>query len=115
MNGNFSLGFIPKQENKRIQRVYSQKPTKVALFTNVRDENHMHEWIQHHFLLGFDDIYIFDHMSKIPVKKQCNNLHVKTSNNLFISNCYWKNPVKLPLMQHAVNISKKKIMIGYYI
>ena len=40
---------------------------KVALFTNARDELHIKEWAAHHLLIGFDQIIIFDHKSKIPL------------------------------------------------
>lgn len=38
------------------------------LFTNVRDETHIIEWIAHHQNIGFTHIFIFDHLSKIPVE-----------------------------------------------
>lgn len=40
---------------------------KIMLFTNARDEKNINEWISHHFLLGFDKIFIFDHLSVIPI------------------------------------------------
>jgi len=44
-----------------------KKVGKVILFTNARDELCIKEWIAHHLLLGFNLIYIFDHMSKNPL------------------------------------------------
>ena len=41
---------------------------KVALFTNARDEDNILEWVVHHIGLGFDHIYIIDHLSEIPLK-----------------------------------------------
>lgn len=41
---------------------------KTILFTNVRDESHILEWIVHHFNLGFTRIHVFDHLSIKPVK-----------------------------------------------
>lgn len=43
---------------------------KVYLGVNARDEKHIKEWIIHHLNLGFDKIYITDHMSKIPLSKE---------------------------------------------
>jgi hypothetical protein len=42
---------------------------KKILFCNARDEQHILEWIVHHLNLGFDHIYIFDHLSKIPISE----------------------------------------------
>ena len=38
---------------------------KTILFTNARDEHHILEWVIHHLHLGFDSIYIIDHLSII--------------------------------------------------
>lgn len=40
---------------------------KSLLTTNVRDEEHIVEWVAHHILLGFSHIFITDHLSKVPV------------------------------------------------
>lgn len=40
---------------------------KTIVFCNARDELHINEWIAHHILLGFDKIYIFDHLSTTPI------------------------------------------------
>ena len=37
------------------------------LFSNMRDERNILEWVIYHLLLGFDKIYIFDHLSKVPI------------------------------------------------
>jgi len=44
------------------------------LFTNVRDEEHLLEWIAHHKNIGFTHIHIFDHLSKIPVKTRVEHI-----------------------------------------
>jgi phage terminase Nu1 subunit (DNA packaging protein) len=44
------------------------------LFTNVRDEQHLLEWIAHHQNIGFTHIHIFDHLSKIPVKSMVQHI-----------------------------------------
>ena len=41
---------------------------KVVLFTNARDEPNIAEWIAHHLLLGFDKVFVFDHLSKEPIQ-----------------------------------------------
>lgn len=38
-----------------------------VLFSNMRDERNVLEWVSYHLLLGFDKIIIFDHASKIPI------------------------------------------------
>lgn len=40
---------------------------RTILFTNVRDEPHLAEWIRYHQSIGFTDIHIFDHLSRRPV------------------------------------------------
>lgn len=47
---------------------------RVILFTNVRDEFHIREWVEHHLALGFDKIFIFDHRSLVPVKSKVADL-----------------------------------------
>lgn len=37
------------------------------VFCNARDENHINEWACHYKLLGFDEIYITDHKSVVPI------------------------------------------------
>ena len=75
----------------------------VILYTNARDENKIPEWIAHHLLLGFDKIIIFDHLSKIPIKKLLNNVF---GNKVEIIRVSGKGNIKIPLMKKAVEISK---------
>jgi hypothetical protein len=49
-------------------------PAKCILFTNVRDEARIVEWIAHHQNIGFDHIHIFDHLSKVPVKSMVEHI-----------------------------------------
>jgi len=79
---------------------------KVMLFTNARDESNIDEWISHHFLLGFDKIFIFDHLSKIPITAP------KFNGRLVIYNCGKYNykttqNVKIDFMKRAVNVALK--------
>lgn len=43
-------------------------PETIFLFTNARDEPAILEWAFHHLLLGFSHVYIYDHLSKIPIQ-----------------------------------------------
>jgi hypothetical protein len=79
------------------------KSNRVILFTNVRDEKNMKEWVTHHLLLNFDMIYIFDHKSIIPLKNEFHNF----SKRVVIERGGWNNPVKMPLMKRAVSIAKQ--------
>lgn len=47
---------------------------RTILFTNVRDEPHIVEWVEHHLALGFDTIFIFDHRSRVSVKSKVRHL-----------------------------------------
>lgn len=40
---------------------------KTIVFTNARDEYLINEWIAHNILIGFSTIYVYDHISKIPI------------------------------------------------
>lgn len=47
---------------------------KTVLYTNARDEINILEWVIHHLNLGFTYIYIYDHLSKIPIKSIVKNI-----------------------------------------
>lgn len=49
---------------------------RTLLTTNVRDENHLVEWVAHHILIGFSHIFINDHLSKFPVAEVLANAGV---------------------------------------
>lgn len=75
---------------------------KIMLFTNARDEKNINEWISHHFLLGFDKIFIFDHLSKIPITGPRFNGKLticRVNEN--------KNNIKLDFMYRALNVALK--------
>jgi hypothetical protein len=78
---------------------------KVVLFTNVRDEKNMYEWVAHHLLLGFDAIYIYDHKSIIPLQGQFDNFN-KDGEKVFVSRCELDGPIKCKLITRAVEIAK---------
>lgn len=77
-------------------------PRNVALFTNARDEPHIREWAAHHLLLGFTQIYIFDHESKTPIAELVAGL----DSRVVVERVSGPNPVKLALMRRAVAIAK---------
>jgi len=93
-------------ENKNIRELSSNiiyGPTKkVVLFTNARNEKNMREWAAHHLLIGFDLIIIFDHKSNIPLKSVFHNFDKRVK----VVRCNLNNPVKLELMNRAINIAK---------
>lgn len=47
---------------------------KTIIFSNVRDEDHILEWIVHYLNLGVDHIHIYDHKSIIPVSEIAKNI-----------------------------------------
>jgi hypothetical protein len=78
-------------------------PQKVVLFANVKDEKHIREWATHHLLLGFDNVVIFDHNSKIPLAE----VFVGFDRKIQIVNVsLLKNPIKLTLMNFSVSLAK---------
>ena len=78
-------------------------PRNVALFTNARDEPHIREWAAHHLLLGFTQIYIFDHESVRPIADAVAGL----DSRIVVERVAGANPVKLPLMRKAVAIARQ--------
>jgi hypothetical protein len=76
----------------------------VYIFTNARDEPNIAEWIAHHLLLGFDKVFVFDHLSKEPIQSKINT---NFNGKLVIHRVTMTDNVKLLLMQEAVNISNK--------
>jgi hypothetical protein len=77
---------------------------KVVLFTNARDESHLREWAAHHLLLGFDNIVIFDHKSKIPLSIDFSHFDKRVR----IINCgNMEGAIKMKLMSLAANIAMR--------
>ncbi|HRD54971.1 MAG TPA: glycosyltransferase family 2 protein [Parachlamydiaceae bacterium] len=79
-----------------------KQQNSIILFTNARNEKNMKEWAAHHLLLGFDFVYIFDHKSDKPLVEEFENFDARVT----IERCEWDNPVKIPLMTHAVDLAK---------
>jgi len=82
-----------------------QKVDKVILFTNVRDEKNMKEWVAHHLLIGFDEIYIYDHKSIVPLSGQFDNFN-KEYEKVFVKRCELDGPIKCYLIQKSVITAK---------
>jgi hypothetical protein len=58
-----------RSDNSLISNFKVPKEESVILFANARDEPGIKEWCAHHLLLGFDAIYILDHLSKEPLEQ----------------------------------------------
>jgi hypothetical protein len=74
---------------------------KVMLFTNARDEKHIKEWAAHHLLIGFDNVYIFDHKSTIPLTSEFAGFDTR----VIVERCELDIPPKIPLMCRAAEIA----------
>lgn len=90
------------RENKK-NIPYVKKTHTVALFTNARDEKYIKEWAAHHLLLGFDYIFIIDHLSAIPLTSVFRNF----SKRVIVSTCIINGNIKIELMNTAITIAKK--------
>ena len=90
------------RENKK-NISYVKKSDTVALFTNARDEKYIKEWAAHHLLLGFDYIFITDHLSAIPLT----NIFHNFSKRVIISTCNKSGNIKIDLMNKAITTAKK--------
>ena len=101
MSISFSMTGKTRQKSPRYSSQYGPV-NKVVLFTNARDEKNIKEWAAHHLLLGFHRIVIFDHMSKIPISYVLKGFDKRVT----VIRCVWNNPVKLRLMQTAINLSR---------
>jgi hypothetical protein len=89
------------RENKKIIP-YVKKTNTVALFTNARDEKYIKEWAAHHLLLGFDYIFITDHLSAIPLTSIFHNF----SRRVVISTSTKNGNIKMDLMNKAITTAK---------
>lgn len=68
-----NFGLLENRTCNKIISNFNPKFKKKVLFTNARDELDIKEWIKHHLLLGFDCIYIFDHLSVKPLDQELYN------------------------------------------
>ena len=95
---NFKLN---RHNNTKLPSFERQAKNNI-LFTNVRDEKHIVEWVAFHLNIGFSMIIIFDHKSKIPVKTL-----FKQNPRVKVLPCFDDGAIKLPLMRSAVKIAIK--------
>jgi hypothetical protein len=77
----------------------------VYIFTNARDEPNIAEWIAHHLLLGFDKVFVFDHLSKESIQSK---LGTNFNNKVNIRRVDGSGNIKLKLMKEAVEIADKE-------
>jgi hypothetical protein len=90
-------------KNSKSYIPYIKKCDKVALFTNARDEPHIKEWAAHHLLLGFDYVFITDHLSIHPLT----NVFKDFDSRVVINTCTIKTNIKIHLMNEAITTAKK--------
>jgi hypothetical protein len=82
------------------------KTEKIVLYVNVRDEKNLKEWVAHHLLIGFDEIYICDHKSIVHLKGQFDNFN-KNGNRVFVNRCEMDGPIKDFLITCAAKHAKQ--------
>lgn len=118
-NGNgLSANHAQQQPAKKQGRTVT--PEKMFLFTNARDEPSILEWAFHHLLLGFSHVFIYDHLSVVPiaslleeyVKTHPENkeltdhiivIRIDTDNSM--NNQSQNKNIKIPLMNSALEYS----------
>jgi hypothetical protein len=74
------------------------------LFTNARDEPNIAEWVAHHLLLGFDKVFIFDHLSVVPIATK---IGTNFDNRLIVKRVEGVGEIKFKLMKEALDIAQK--------
>jgi len=97
--------FAPKNNNLLpiISDKFRRKDNNlVYIFTNARDEPNIGEWIAHHILLGFDKVFVFDHLSTEPIQQK---LGTNFDGKLVVKRVEGSGNVKLNLMTDAVSIA----------
>jgi hypothetical protein len=102
-----NVHFLSNNNNSKMNNYVNIICKKVCLFTNARDEKHIREWAAHHLLIGFDEIVIFDHKSKIPLTKVFENFDKRVK---IINVSYLGSMVKTTLMNKASDIANLKGM-----
>jgi hypothetical protein len=93
-----------RTSNKLISNFNPIQKGETILFANVRDEPNIKEWITHHLLLGFDRIYIFDHLSVIPLEEELYNFDPRVT-TIRLSNTISK--IKRGCINLALFIARK--------
>lgn len=88
--------------NKRISN-FEKKDSGIILFTNARDELRIKEWCLHHLNIGFDNIYIFDHLSIEPLEDVLYNFDKRVT-TIRVKK---KNEIKYNCIDYAIFLSKQ--------
>jgi len=91
-----------RTDNELCFHKFCPKQKKTVLFTNARDESNLKEWCAHHLLLGFDCIYIFDHLSEKPIIEELYNFDPR----ICVFRVTVTNKVKSNCIKHAINIAR---------
>ncbi len=93
----------------------NKKPisNEFILFTNIRDENNILEWIIYHLLIGFDQIFIIDHKSKNPIENIINCYNFKHRVKIIKSDK--KNPAKMYFLNNIILPYIKRVNCKYFI
>jgi hypothetical protein len=96
--------FVQKNNNlilKLSNKFRRNDCNNVYIFTNARDEPNIAEWIAHHLLLGFDKVFVFDHLSIEPIQTK---LNTNFDGRLFVERVEGNGNIKQQLMMRAVEI-----------
>lgn len=107
---NIVKNSIPKINKIRNSNNFVQKYNYI-LSTNVRDENNIIEFIIYHLMIGFDHIYIIDHLSKKSVREQIKVLPCDMKNKVTVFRfnkegsykLYFLNTIIIPFMKKHCN------------
>jgi len=98
-NHFYKYGLLENRTDNDIRfHKFSPLSKKFVLFTNARDESNLIEWCSYHLSLGFDCIYIFDHISQEPIQILNEKVCVFRINP--------KKHVKYNCIQQALKIAK---------
>jgi hypothetical protein len=81
------------------------KNEKIVLFMNARDEKNLKEWVDHHILLGFDEIHIYDHKSIVHLAGQFDDFN-KNGMKVYVTRFEKDGGIKVHLMEEAVKKAK---------
>jgi hypothetical protein len=77
---------------------------KTIIFTNARDEYLINEWIAHNILIGFSTVFVYDHLSKIPISQTA---------SIFLQSPLYRDNVVVERIDRNV-LGKCSIMVQSY-
>ena len=108
-NNNNILQLNNNDENNLLKKV------DYILSTNVRDENNILEFIIYHILIGFDRIYLIDHLSKLKIQYLVNLLPNEYKNKVQVIRFNDEGAYKLHFLNKMVLPYMKKYCKKYFI